>query len=76
MGGREIAKKRLCNSCRDARAVLRRPKTMDSLCRECFYEAFETEVHETIMKYNLFRAGEKVVWLRAEGKTLQFWPML
>lgn len=68
MSGREIAKKRLCNSCRDARAVLRRPKTMDSLCRECFYEAFETEVHETIMKYNLFRAGEKVALAASGGK--------
>ena len=30
------------------------------LCRECFYEVFEQEVHETIVSNKLFKAGDKV----------------
>ena len=30
------------------------------LCRECFYEVFEEEVHQTIVSNKLFKAGEKV----------------
>ena len=30
------------------------------LCRECFYEVFEEEVHQTIVRNKLFKAGEKV----------------
>ena len=30
------------------------------LCRECFYEVFEEEVHQTIASNKLFKAGEKV----------------
>ena len=36
------------------------------LCKECFYKAFEAEVHETIMLYKLFKPGE-VVALGASG---------
>jgi cytoplasmic tRNA 2-thiolation protein 1 len=61
-------KQRTCHACRDARAVLRRPKTMDSLCRECFYRAFEEEVHQTIMKYQLFKPGERVALAASGGK--------
>ena len=30
------------------------------LCRECFYEVFEQEVHQTIIDNKLFKSGEKV----------------
>lgn len=30
------------------------------LCRACFYEVFEEEVHQTIIANRLFKAGEKV----------------
>ena len=30
------------------------------LCRACFYEVFEDEVHQTIIANRLFKAGEKV----------------
>lgn len=38
------------------------------LCRECFYEALEREVHETIVKHNLFKAGERVALGASGGK--------
>ena len=30
------------------------------VCKECFYVAFETEIHETIVEHRLFKPGEKV----------------
>ena len=62
-------RKNLCSSpsC-TARALLRRPKTNETLCRECFYLAFETEVHETIQRYDLFTRGERVALAASGGK--------
>jgi len=31
------------------RAILKRPKTGQAICRECFYLVFETEIHHTIL---------------------------
>ncbi|KAA0201685.1 hypothetical protein HAZT_HAZT006766 [Hyalella azteca] len=36
-----------------------RPKTGDSLCKECFFFAFEEEVHHTITSAKLFSCGGK-----------------
>ena len=44
----------------DSFAALRRPKTGDALCKECFFWAFETEVHHTIVTNGLFKRGNKV----------------
>ena len=30
------------------------------LCKQCFYAALEDEVHETIIKNKLFKAGERI----------------
>nr|XP_033800402.1 cytoplasmic tRNA 2-thiolation protein 1 isoform X2 [Geotrypetes seraphini] len=49
-----------CNSCLEKNAVLKRPKTGHSLCKECFFTAFEEEVHQTIMSGQLFQRGETV----------------
>lgn len=38
------------------------------LCKECFYEALETEVHETIVKHKLFKPGERVALGASGGK--------
>lgn len=59
---------KLCGKCGESRAVLRRPKTLDQLCRECFYEALEDEVHETIIANNLFKRGERVALAASGGK--------
>ncbi|XP_029443246.1 zinc finger protein 271-like isoform X2 [Rhinatrema bivittatum] len=49
-----------CSSCKEHNAVLRRPKTGHSLCKECFFLAFEEEVHQTIVSAQLFQHGETV----------------
>ena len=66
---RRMKKKNLCESpgCTE-RALVRRPRTNQSLCRECFYLAFETEVHETIQAYKLFDRGDRVALCASGGK--------
>ncbi|XP_072022625.1 cytoplasmic tRNA 2-thiolation protein 1-like [Amphiura filiformis] len=49
-------------------AILKRPKTGDALCRECFYTVFEAEVHHTICEANLFTSGETVAIGASGGK--------
>ena len=41
-------------------AVLKRQKTPDALCKQCFFWAFETEVHHTIVNNELFEKGQTV----------------
>ncbi|KAF9822415.1 hypothetical protein SFRURICE_017690 [Spodoptera frugiperda] len=49
-------------------AVLKRPKTGDALCKECFFWAFETEIHYTITKAELFNKGDSVAIGASGGK--------
>jgi len=59
---------RLCGKCNVQKARLKRPKTHDLLCRECFFEVFEDEVHQTIVDNNLFKRGERVAIGASGGK--------
>lgn len=59
---------KVCELCGDARAVLRRPKTGHLVCRECFFTVFETEVHETIQRAQLFQRGDRVAIGASGGK--------
>lgn len=59
---------RPCSKCGLSGAVLKRPKTADALCKECFYVAFETEVHETIVRAHLFQPGDYVAIAASGGK--------
>jgi cytoplasmic tRNA 2-thiolation protein 1 len=58
---------RACAQC-GGRAVLRRPKTGDALCRPCFFAALEGEVHATIVENALFCPGERVALAASGGK--------
>ena len=58
----------LCSSNCGQRAVLKRPKTGDALCKNCFYWAFETEIHFTITKAKLFKPGDYVAIGASGGK--------
>ncbi|CAK1552625.1 unnamed protein product [Leptosia nina] len=49
-------------------AMLKRPKTGDALCKECFFWAFETEIHFTITKGELFKRGDYVAVAASGGK--------
>ncbi|KAJ5157106.1 Cytoplasmic tRNA 2-thiolation protein 1 [Penicillium canariense] len=57
-----------CFNCKEARAVIIRPKNRHKLCRACFLEVFETEVHETITGTKLFYPGERVAIGASGGK--------
>ena len=59
---------RECELCGTERAVLRRPKTGDLVCRACFFHVFETEVHQTIVEAQLFRRGDRVAIGASGGK--------
>ncbi|EPQ26423.1 uncharacterized protein PFL1_06071 [Pseudozyma flocculosa PF-1] len=59
---------KLCLICQKERAVLKRPKTGQSICRSCFFHVFETEVHHTITSSNLFRRGDRVAIGASGGK--------
>ncbi|OWF52463.1 cytoplasmic tRNA 2-thiolation protein 1-like [Mizuhopecten yessoensis] len=56
-----------CAIC-DGSAILKRPKTGDALCKNCFYYAFEEEVHKTIIDARLFTHGETVAIGASGGK--------
>lgn len=59
---------RLCARCGERKAALKRPKTLEQICRECFYIVFEDEIHRTIVDNNLFKAGERVAIGASGGK--------
>ena len=57
-----------CCSCKQRNAAIKRPKTGEALCRECFFEAFEKEVHQTIVTNQLFTRGDTVAVAASGGK--------
>jgi len=59
---------RLCVLCEKEKAILKRPKTAQMICKECFYTVFETEIHETIVLSKLFKKGERVAIAASGGK--------
>lgn len=59
---------RTCALCHKAKAMLKRPKTGQQICRECFFYVFETEVHNTITQSQLFRPGDRVAIGASGGK--------
>ncbi|EPS69281.1 hypothetical protein M569_05485, partial [Genlisea aurea] len=59
---------RLCTICDCRNAALKRPKTLEKICKECFYEAFEDEIHRVIICNNLFNPGERVAIGASGGK--------
>ncbi|KAF2287509.1 hypothetical protein GH714_001037 [Hevea brasiliensis] len=59
---------RLCSLCDQRRAALKRPKTLEQICRECFYMVFEEEIHRVIVENQLFKPGERVAIGASGGK--------
>lgn len=56
-----------CYGC-PARGIIRRPKTGQPVCRECFFAVFEEEIHQTITEGRLFRPGMRVAIAASGGK--------
>ncbi|KAF3435064.1 hypothetical protein FNV43_RR22151 [Rhamnella rubrinervis] len=59
---------RQCCVCNQRRAALKRPKTLDQICKECFYEVFEEEIHQDIVENQLFKPGERIAIGASGGK--------
>ncbi|RNA15952.1 cytoplasmic tRNA 2-thiolation 1 [Brachionus plicatilis] len=49
-----------CIRCEKNKAILKRPKTGDAMCKECFFFVFEEEIHKTITDSSIFKSGEKI----------------
>ncbi|MCJ1312911.1 nucleotidyltransferase [Agyrium rufum] len=58
----------ICVRCNLERALIIRPKNRQKLCRTCFYDVFEAEIHETIVRNNLFASGERIAIGASGGK--------
>lgn len=56
-----------CDQC-PLKGIIRRPKTGKPICRECFFAAFEEEVHQTIVSSGMFARGERVAIGASGGK--------
>jgi cytoplasmic tRNA 2-thiolation protein 1 len=56
-----------CHQCPN-KGIIRRPKTGQPICKDCFFQAFENEVHQTIMSSKMFRRGERVAIAASGGK--------
>lgn len=57
-----------CALCQNARAIVKRPKTGQQICKDCFFYVFETEVHNTITEAKLFKHGDRVAIGASGGK--------
>ncbi|KAI1777328.1 adenine nucleotide alpha hydrolases-like protein [Hypoxylon cercidicola] len=58
----------LCALCKTERALIKRPKNHQKLCKSCFIQIFEDEVHHTIISSQLFFRGERVAVGASGGK--------
>lgn len=58
----------LCELCHGRKAVVKRPKNLQKVCKECFYSVFETEIHNTIVSSKLFQKGDRVAIGASGGK--------
>ena len=58
----------LCALCSTNRALIIRPKNRQKLCKVCFLNLFESEIHNTITANSLFSPGERVAIGASGGK--------
>ncbi|EGR27156.1 hypothetical protein IMG5_200960 [Ichthyophthirius multifiliis] len=59
---------KFCQTCNEKRAFIVRPKTGKLICQECFFQAFEEEIHYTIISNNLFQKGQRIAMGASGGK--------
>lgn len=57
-----------CDICQANNPVMKRPKNDNSLCKSCFFQVFEEEIHETIVGCRLFEPGDYVAIGASGGK--------
>jgi cytoplasmic tRNA 2-thiolation protein 1 len=49
-----------CENCRASKAIIVRPKDKMRVCKECFFELFENEIHDLIVSTNMFEKCRRV----------------
>ncbi|KAI4334647.1 hypothetical protein L6164_013365 [Bauhinia variegata] len=59
---------RMCCICNQRRAALKRTKTLEQICKECFYDVFEEEIHQAIVSNQLFKPGQRIAICASGGK--------
>lgn len=57
-----------CAMCKASRALIIRPKNHQKLCKACFIEVFEAEIHHTITSASLFAPGDRIAIGASGGK--------
>lgn len=57
-----------CAICKASRALIIRPKNHQKLCKACFIEVFEAEIHHTITSTSLFSPGDRIAIGASGGK--------
>jgi cytoplasmic tRNA 2-thiolation protein 1 len=58
----------ICALCQASRAMIIRPKNHQKLCKTCFIDIFEAEIHHTITSTALFSPGERIAIGASGGK--------
>ncbi|AET37452.1 Ncs6p Ecym_1204 [Eremothecium cymbalariae DBVPG len=58
----------LCEICHSRKALMKRPKNLQKICKLCFFCVFETEIHNTIVTNKLFQKGERIAVGASGGK--------
>lgn len=49
-----------CENCKIAKAIIVRSKDRKKVCKECFFQLFEDEIHELIIQTRMFERGTRV----------------
>ncbi|GAB67424.1 PP-loop family protein [Plasmodium cynomolgi strain B] len=57
-----------CEECGEKNVCMMKPSNRKKLCRDCFTEGFEEDVHETILKKNMFDEKDKICIAVSGGK--------
>ncbi|SBS85466.1 cytoplasmic tRNA 2-thiolation protein 1, putative [Plasmodium ovale] len=58
----------LCERCNKNNVCMLKPSTRERLCRDCFIEGFEEDVHLTILKKHMFEEKDKICIAVSGGK--------
>ncbi|SCN58777.1 cytoplasmic tRNA 2-thiolation protein 1, putative [Plasmodium chabaudi chabaudi] len=58
----------LCEQCNKNNVCMLRPSNKEKLCKYCFLESFEDEVHTTILKKKMFEDNDKICIAVSGGK--------
>ncbi|SOV12250.1 PP-loop family protein, putative [Plasmodium gaboni] len=58
----------LCEKCNEKNVCMMRPSNKEKLCKECFIESFEEDVHDTILKKRMFEDNDKICIAVSGGK--------